>query len=155
MAGKKSKVQLRGVSKHKGTVPLDGASGILNEFKTVTALNQFLILMLSKSLELQHLTERAHQQGFRADLKPELDKAAGFASAGLADIAAQDVDSAKRNLKALDLAVQAVRASLIDEMLLEVRGRVETIDKVWGAGGPLLGAPVSCYSSQMMESLST
>jgi hypothetical protein len=25
-------------------------------------------------------------------------------------------------------------------MLLEVRGRVETIDKVWGAGGPLFGA---------------
>jgi hypothetical protein len=140
MASKKSKVQPRGVSKRKGIVPSDGASGLLNELKTATALNQFLILMLSKSLELQHLTERAHHQGFRADVKPALDRAANLASAGLADIAAQDIDSAKRNLRALDLAVHAARASLIDEMLLEVRGRVETIDKVWGAGGPLLGA---------------
>jgi len=141
MARKKSKVQLSGVSKRKRRkAPWDSASGLLDEFKTATALNQFLILMLSKSLELQHLTERAHQQGFRADVKPALDRAAGLASAGLADIATQDIDSARRNLKNLDLAVRTVRASLVDEMLLEVRGRLETIDKVGAAAGPLFGS---------------
>jgi len=135
MARKNPKQQTGTARKKSGE-----GNGLLGELKNANALNHHLIHMMGKTLELQHLTEQAHRKGPRPDLQPKLDKAVNLASGGLADIAAQDMGSARKKLKDLNLAIQIVRESLPDEMLLQVRMRLEDINKVGAAAAPLFGA---------------
>jgi hypothetical protein len=147
MARKKAKAQSIRTSGPTSNFLSGGMTDLLDEVKTARLLNQILIPLLAQALELQYLTGRARQPSFR--LKPSLDKAFLLARAGLSDAAIQDIDAAKKRLKALDSAVQAVRDLLEDdmlprlapdEMLLTVRGKKERIDKVGTAAGPLFGA---------------
>src|SRR5712671_3947867 len=112
MARKKAKAQGSSISEPTSNFLWGGMTDLLDEIKTARLLNQILIPLLAQALELQYLTGRARQPSFR--LKPSLDKAFLLARAGLSDAAIQDIDEAKKRLKALDSAVQAVRDLLED-----------------------------------------
>ncbi len=114
MADKKEKRQFSGIGELSGNFPWDGLIDLLNGVKTARIMNEILVPLLGQTLELQNLTGRAHNPTFRPDLKPMLDKAANLARAGLSDIAIQDIEAAKKRLKDLERAVQAVRDSLAE-----------------------------------------
>ena len=111
VAKSKSK-QFSGISELGGNFPWDGAIEMLNEVRTARLQNAILIPLLERALELQSLTGRAHKQGFRAELKPEIDKAASLIQSALSDIATQDIGAAKKRLKSVEAAVQAIRSSV-------------------------------------------
>jgi hypothetical protein len=112
VAKKNAKRQFSSISELGSNFPWDGAIGLLNEVRAARLQNAILIPLLGQALELQSLTGRAHKQGFRADLKPGLDKAANLVQAALSDIATQNIEAAKKNLKAVEAAVQAIRGSI-------------------------------------------
>lgn len=112
VARTKPKGQFSGISELAGNFPWNGAIGLLNEVRTARLQNAILIPLLGHALELQSLTGRAHKQGFRADLKPELDKTANLLQSALSDIATQNTEAAKKRLKSVEAAVQALRGSI-------------------------------------------
>jgi hypothetical protein len=113
---------------------------LLHSLKTARLFNGILVSLINQALELQYMTGLAHRRSFRVDLQTKLDKAAKIARVGSSDIAIEDIAAAKKRLKALDAAVQTVRDSLVDEMLLTVRSKKEDINKVGAAIGPLAAA---------------
>jgi hypothetical protein len=117
-----------------------GRVDLLYSLKTARLFNGILVSLINQALELQYMTGLAHRRSFRVDLQTKLDKAAKLARAGSSDIAIEDIAAAKKRLKALDAAVQTVRDSLVDEMLLTVRSKKEDINKVGAAIGPLAAA---------------
>jgi hypothetical protein len=112
VAKKNAQRQFSGISELAGNIPWDGAIDLLNEVRSARLQNTILIPLLGHALELQSLTGRAHKQGFRAELKPELDKAANLLQSALSDIATQDIGAAKKRLKSIEAAVQALRGSI-------------------------------------------
>jgi hypothetical protein len=112
VAKKNVKREFSGIGELGGNFPWDGVIGLLNEVRAARLQNAILIPLLGQALELQSLTGRAYKQGFRADLKPELDKAANLLQSALSDIATQNIDAAKKRLKSVEAAVQAIRGSI-------------------------------------------
>jgi hypothetical protein len=112
VANNKAKEKFSGISELSSNFPWDGLIDLLNGVRAARIQNELLIPLVNQALELQSLTGRAHKPTFSPELKPKLDHAANLARAASSDIATQNIDAAKKRLKALEAAVQVVRESL-------------------------------------------
>ena len=112
MANQKAKKQFSAWDQLRGNIPWEAVIELLGEVKVARQVNEILLPLASHTLELQSLTTRAHKPGFRAELRPTIDKAVQVARSALTDLATHDVAMAKRRMHELDSALQAVRDSL-------------------------------------------